>query len=97
MKFRYSNKTLTYLSKEGELANAEIKMEKPLTGKKKKGKQKAGKIDSVKACDGNDREQQAKNTEELEAMKKKTKRILFGLIGVIVAAVAGIMAYKYMQ
>ena len=30
-------------------------------------------------------------------MKKKTKRILFAGIGVIVAAVAGIMAYKYMQ
>ena len=97
LKFMFSNKPLTYLSTEGELAIAEFQMEEPLTGKKKKGKQKAGKKDSVKACDGNDTKQQAKNTEELEAMKKKTKRILFGLIGVIVAAVAGIMAYKYMQ
>lgn len=29
--------------------------------------------------------------------KKKTKRILFVSIGAIVAAVAGLMAYKYMQ
>ncbi len=72
-------------------------MEEFSTGKEKKGKQKAGKKDAVKVTEDNDTKQQAKNTEEFEVMKKKTKRMLFGLISVIVAAVAGIMAYKYMH
>ncbi|MGI6500638.1 MAG: PrgI family protein [Anaerostipes sp.] len=97
LKFMFSNKPLTYLSTEGELAIAEYRMEELSTGKKKKGKQKAGKKDVAKVTEDNDTKQQAKNTEEFEAMKKKTKRMLVGLIGVIVAAVAGIMAYKYMQ
>ena len=63
------------------------------TGKKKKGK--AGKKQEV--TETRTDAQKAKNQEEFEAMKKKTKRLLFASIGVMVAAVAGIMAYKYMQ
>ena len=38
-----------------------------------------------------------KKQEEFEAMKKKTRNMLFGLVAVIVAAVAGIAAYKAMH
>ena len=97
LKFMFSNKPLTYLSTEGELAIAEYRMKELSTGKKKKRKQKAGKKEAVKVTEDNDTKQQTKNTEEFEAMKKKAKRMLFGVIGIIVVAVAGIMAYKYMQ
>ena len=30
-------------------------------------------------------------------MKKKTKKMVFACIGVIIAAIAGVAAYKYMQ
>ena len=93
LKFMFSNHPLVYLSTEGDLAIKEYQMEQLGTGKKKKGK--AGKqIDVVGEVTDN---QIAKNQEEFEAMKKKTKRILFVSIGAIVAAIAGLMAYKYMQ
>jgi len=38
-----------------------------------------------------------KKQEEFEAMKKKTRNMLLGLVAVIVAAVAGIAAYKAMH
>ena len=38
LKFMFSNKPLTYLSTEGELAIAEYRMKELSTGKKKKGK-----------------------------------------------------------
>ena len=93
LKFMFSNHPLVYMSTEGDLAIKEYQMEQLGTGKKKKGK--AGKqAEPVGNMTDN---QKAKNQEEFEAMKKKTKRILFVSIGAIVAAVAGLMAYKYMQ
>ena len=38
-----------------------------------------------------------KKQEEFEAMKKKTRNMLLGLVAVIVVAVAGIAAYKAMH
>ena len=38
-----------------------------------------------------------KKQEEFEAMKKKTRNMLLGLVAVIIAAVAGIAAYKAMH
>ena len=38
-----------------------------------------------------------KKQEEFDAMKKKTRNMLLGLVAVIVAAVAGIAAYKAMH
>ena len=35
-----------------------------------------------------------KNKEDFEAMKKKTKAILIGMIAAVVAAVAGALVYK---
>lgn len=93
LKFMFSNHPLTYMSTEGDLVIKEYQMELLGTDKKKKGK--AGKKQAVSETQTDT--QKAKNQEEFEAMKKKTKRMLFAGIGVIVAAVAGIMAYKYMQ
>ena len=93
LKFMFSNHPLVYLSTEGDLAIREYQMELLGTGKKKKGK--AGK--TAETAQAADAETKAKNQEEFEAMKKKTKKLLIAGIGVIVAAVAGVMAYKYMQ
>ena len=54
------------------------------TGKKKKGKQ----IVEGEATDTN------KNKEEFEAMKRKTRNILIGMVAAIIAAVAGIAIFK---
>ena len=63
------------------------------TDKKKKGK--AGKKQAVSESQTD--VQKVKNQEEFEAMKKKTKKLLLACVGVIVAAVAALVAYKYMQ
>lgn len=36
----------------------------------------------------------SKNQEEFEAMKKKTKKILFGMLATVAAVVAGVVTYK---
>ncbi len=92
LKFMFSNKALTYMSTEGDLAIAEYQAELLGTGKKKKRKGKTAN-EPVAVTDN----QKGKNQEEFEAMKRKTKRILIAGIGVIVAAAAGLVAYKYMQ
>lgn len=35
-----------------------------------------------------------KNQEDFEAMKKKTKKILFGMLAAVIAAVAGAVIFK---
>lgn len=54
------------------------------TGKKKKGKTDA----DARASD------KANSKEDFEAMKKKTRNILFGLIAVIIATVVGLVIFK---
>lgn len=54
------------------------------TGKKKKSK----KGTEVEVTDT------TKNQEEFEAMKRKTKNILLGMVAVIIAAVAGVAIFK---
>ena len=54
------------------------------TGKKKK----AGKGAKPEVTDN------TRNKEDFEAMKRKTKGILIGMIAAVVAAVAGVVAYK---
>ena len=51
-------------------------------------KKKAGKGAKPEVTDNK------KNKEEFEAMKKKTKGILIGMIAAVVAAVAGALVYK---
>lgn len=88
IQFMFHNKALTYVSTEGETTIKAYETEQTGTGKKKgRGKAKP---------DGNTVSEK-KNQEEFEAMKKKTKNILIGLIAVIIAAVAGIAIYKTMR
>lgn len=82
--YMFGNKALTYVSTEGEPAIKAYEFEMNNTGKKKKGKADA----DTKASD------QTKNKEEFEAMKKKTRNILLGMIAAVVAAVAGIAIFK---
>lgn len=82
--YMFGNKALTYVSTEGEPSIKAYEFEMNNTGKKKKGKADA----DTKASD------QTKNKEEFEAMKKKTRNILFGMIAAVVAAVAGIAIFK---
>ena len=87
--FMFGNKALTYVSTEGEPAIKAFEQEK--TGQvKKKGKK-------IQDIEPQTNESVVKKQEEFEAMKKKTRNMLLGLVAVIVAAVAGIAAYKAMH
>lgn len=77
-----------YESTEGEPAIKAFELEQ--NGQvKKKGKKTESEITTSESA--------VKKQEEFEEMKKKTRNMLFGLIAVIVAAVAGIAAYKSMH
>lgn len=82
--FMFGNRALPYVSTEGEPAIKAYEYEMNNTGKKKKGKQ----IVEGEATDTN------KNKEEFEAMKRKTRNILIGMVAAIIAAVAGIAIFK---
>lgn len=94
LKFMFCNKAFTYVSTEGEPAIKAFKTEGQVVqksiGKKSKGKTVMGNKKTVNPDSKGSRE-------DFEAMKKKTKKMLFVCIGVIAAAVAGVFAYKYMQ
>ena len=86
--FMFGNKTLTYVSTEGEPAIKAFELEQ--NGQvKKKGKKTESEITTSESA--------VKKQEEFEEMKKKTRNMLFGLIAVIAATVAGIAAYKSMH
>ena len=80
LQFMFHNKALTYVSTESEQTIKAYESEQSNTGKKKK----AGKG----ATDN------TRNKEDFEAMKRKTKGILIGMIAAVVAAVAGLVIYK---
>lgn len=82
--FMFHNKALTYVSTESESAIKDY--EQSLNNTEKKNKSKKGA--DVEPLDN------AKNQEEFEAMKRKTKNILLGMIAVIIAAVAGVAIFK---
>lgn len=82
--FMFHNKALTYVSTESESAIKDYEQSLNNTGKKKKSKKGA----EIELLDN------AKNQEEFEAMKRKTKNILLGMIAVIIAAVAGVAIFK---
>ena len=86
--FMFGNKALTYISTEGEPAIKQLELEQT-EQVKKKGKQKDNEIQTTESV--------IKKQEEFEAMKKKTRNLLLGLVAAIVAAVAGIAAYKSMH
>ena len=87
--FMFGNKALTYVSTEGEPAIKTFELEQ--TGQVKKKDKK------IQDIEPQTNESVVKKQEEFEAMKKKTRNMLLGLIAVIVAAVAGIAAYKSMH
>lgn len=83
--FIFGNKALPYVSTEGEPAIKAYELERNNnTGKKKKGKSNA----DAKASENTN------NKEDFEAMKRKTRNILFGMIAVVIAAVAGLAIFK---
>lgn len=82
--FMFHNKALTYVSTESESAIKDYEQSLNNTGKKKKSKKGA----EIELLDN------AKNQEEFEAMKRKTKNIVLGMIAVIIAAVAGVAIFK---
>lgn len=87
--FMFGNRPLTYVSTEGEPAIKAFEMEQ--TGQvKKKGKK-------AKETEPQTNESVMKKQEEFEAMKRKTRNMLFGVIAVIVAAIAGVAVYKSMR
>ena len=82
--FIFHNKALPYVSTEGDLAIKSYEQSMNNTGKKKKS-QKGTEVEVTDTT---------KNQEEFEAMKRKTKNILLGMIAVIIAAVAGVAIFK---
>lgn len=82
--FMFHNKALPYVSTEGDLAIKAYEHSMNNTGKKKKS-QKGTEVEVTDTT---------KNQEEFEAMKRKTKNILLGMIAVIIAAVAGVAIFK---
>lgn len=80
----FANRPLVYLSTEGEETIRMIRMEEE-TGKKadKKGKKKQESPAKEKA-----------NKEEFEAMKKKTGKMLAGILAFMLAAIIGAVIYK---
>ncbi len=82
MRMFFANHPLSYVSTEGEAVIKECQQEeaaKTVAEKKKKG----GKAPQIKG-----------NQEEFEAMKKKTKKMMLGLVAALVAAVIGAVIYK---
>lgn len=86
--FMFVNKALTYVSTEGEPMIKAFELEQT-EQVKKKGKKAETEITTSESA--------VKKQEEFEAMKKKTRNMLLGLVAVIVTAVAGIVAYKAMH
>ena len=86
--FMFANKALIYVSTEGEPMIKAFELEQT-EQVKKKGKKAETEITSSESA--------VKKQEEFEAMKKKTRNMLLGLVAVIVTAVAGIAAYKAMH
>ena len=86
--FMFANEALAYVSTEGEPMIKAFELEQT-EQVKKKGKKAETEITTSESA--------VKKQEEFEAMKKKTRNMLLGLVAVIVTAVAGIAAYKAMH
>lgn len=80
----FHNKALSYVSTEGEEAIKayESAVNGTDNGKKSKKKTAGGTTENMK------------NQEDFEAMKKKTKKILFGMLAAVIATVAGAVIFK---
>lgn len=83
--FMFGNRTLTYVSTEGELAVKEFEQGQV----KKKGKQAETQITTSKSA--------VKKQEKFEEVKKKTRNMLLGLAALFVLVISGASAYKAMH
>lgn len=83
IRMMFANGPLVYLSAEGEETIQRIRMEE--TGKRPDKKGRSRKEGPAK---------EKTNKEEFEAMKKKTWKMLAGILAVMTAAVIGVIAYK---
>ena len=90
--FMIGNRTLTYISAEGEAEIQKYKLQENNT-KAKKGRKDI----SVSDDDTNIEENNNSNKEEFEAMKNKMKKTIIGTIIGVVLAVIGAVAYKYFR
>lgn len=88
--FMLGNKALTYVSTEGEPAIRELEVERNGTGKKKNTGKRTEAVHKTMT-------DTTENQEELKAVKKKMKKMLFGCIAVIVLAIAGLAVFKYIH
>jgi len=88
--FMLGNKALTYVSTEGEPAIRELEVERNGTGKKKITGKRTEAVHKTMT-------DTTENQEELKAVKKKMKKMLFGCIAVIVLAIAGLAVFKYIH
>lgn len=82
--FMFHNRALTYVSTKGEPAVKAYEQSVMNTDNGKKSKKNAEVGTS----------ETGKNQEKFEAMKKKTKKILFGMLAAVAAAVAGVVVFK---
>lgn len=77
--FMFGNKALVYISSENEAAIHEWEAQNVVPVKGKAAKQTTG---------------TAKGGEEFEAMKRKTRNVLLGMVAALVAAVVAVAVYK---
>ena len=87
--FMIGNRTLTYISTEGEAEIQKYKLQENNTKAKKCRKDISVSDDDTKT-EGNNNS----NKEEFEAMKNKMKKTIIGTIIGVVLAVIGAVAYK---
>lgn len=89
--FMFGNRPLLYVSTEGEPAIRQMNMEQSL----KKSKKHKKSLDEVNIS--MDKVSVMRKQEEFEASKQKMKKMLIGLVAVIVLVVVGLVAYKYFR
>ena len=92
--FMIGNRAFTYSSTEGEAVIKELQMATSGSGQISKWKKKKLVAEHETEVRNNTDSENRKKQEEFEAMKKKTKKILYAGIAVIIATIAGIAAFK---
>ncbi|MDD3040638.1 PrgI family protein [Bacteroides sp.] len=95
--FMIGNKALTYRSTEGETVIKELRIEVGGIGQMSKWKKQKSCTDNKAEVRRMTDSQNRKKQEEFEAIKKKTKKMLFGGIAIIIAIIAGLAANRYMM
>lgn len=92
--FMIGNKALNYSSTEGEAVFKELQMETSGSSQISKWKKKKLVAEQETEVRNNPNLENRMKQEEFEEMKKKTKKILFASIAVIIATIAGIAVFK---